>query len=193
MRCNHGYPAARRPLHGERLAAIAGARGLPPQGRQADPGGLLRTLQSLKQLPVHVGGRFALARQSHEHYLHLGESATVTLYGPAKLPARGCKLPLRERVQACGSRPFDWPPLSFSADRLDATLNAQGIRAARVRARRLNRTDCHRPRSLHDVQQPVAPLHRHLPGPRLAPLTRRTEFPSGRSARRHRRLTQANG
>lgn len=89
--------------------------------------GLLHTLQLLEQLPLHVGGRFALAHQGHEHYLRLGESATLTLYGPAKLPTWALKLPLHERVQACGKGPFDWPPLSFSADTLDATLNAQGL------------------------------------------------------------------
>jgi len=89
--------------------------------------GLLHTLQVLEQLPVHVGGQFALARQGHEHYLRLGESATLTLYGPAKLPAWARKLPLRERVQTCGSGPFDWPALAFSADTPDTTLNAQGL------------------------------------------------------------------
>jgi hypothetical protein len=89
--------------------------------------GLVRTLQRLEQLPLHVGGRFTLARQGHEHYLRLGESATLTLYGPAKLPAWATKLTLRERVQACGKGPFDWPPLSFGPDTLDGTLNAQGL------------------------------------------------------------------
>lgn len=92
--------------------------------------GLLRTLQRLEQLPLHVGGRFALARQGHEHYLRLGESATLTLYGPAKLPAWASNLSFRERVQACGKGPFDWPPLSLGADTLDATLNAQGLERA---------------------------------------------------------------
>jgi hypothetical protein len=92
--------------------------------------GLLRTLQRLEQLPLHVGGRFALARGGHEHYLRLGESATLTLYGPAKLPAWASKLPLREHVQACGKGPFDWPALSFGADTLDATLAAQGLERA---------------------------------------------------------------
>jgi hypothetical protein len=92
--------------------------------------GLLRTLQSLEQLPLHVGGQFALARLGHEHYLRLGEPATVTLYGPAKLPAWARKLPLRERVEACGNGPFDWPPLSFSADTPDATLTAHGLERA---------------------------------------------------------------
>ncbi len=89
--------------------------------------GLVHTLQIREQLPLHVGGRFALARQGHEHYLRFGEAATVTLYGPAKVPAWASKLPLRERVRACGSGPFDWPALAFTADTPDATLNAQGL------------------------------------------------------------------
>lgn len=89
--------------------------------------GLVHTLQIREQLPLHVGGRFALARQGHEHYLRLGEAATVTLYGPAKLPAWASKLPLRERVQACGSGPFDWPALAFTANTSDAMLNARGL------------------------------------------------------------------
>jgi hypothetical protein len=89
--------------------------------------GLLRALQRLERLPLHVGGRFALAHQGHEHYLRLGEHATLTLYGPAKLPAWASKLPLRERLQACGKGPFDWPSLSFGPDTLDGALNARGL------------------------------------------------------------------
>lgn len=89
--------------------------------------GLLHTLQQLEQLPIHVGGRFALARRGHEHYLRLGEPATLTLYGAAKLPAWAHKLPLRQRVQACGNGPFDWPPPSFSVGTPDTMLTAQGL------------------------------------------------------------------
>jgi hypothetical protein len=89
--------------------------------------GLLHSLQSLEQLPIHAGGRFALARQGHEHYLRLGESATLTLYGAARLPAWAHKLPIPERVQACGRGPFDWPPLSFDTSTSDETLNAHGL------------------------------------------------------------------
>jgi hypothetical protein len=89
--------------------------------------GLLHALQALEKLPLHVGGRFALARQGHEHYLLLGESATVTLYGPARLPGWAGKLPLRERVQFCGRGPFDWPALAFGDDTPGATLSAQGL------------------------------------------------------------------
>ncbi len=89
--------------------------------------GLVNTLQVREQLPLHVGGRFALARQGHEHSLRLGEPPTVTLYGRAKLPAWATKLPLRERVQACGAGPFDSPALAVTTDTSDATLNAQGL------------------------------------------------------------------
>src|SRR5262245_50434706 len=47
--------------------------------------GLLHSLQAEERLPIHAGGRFALARYGHEHYLRLGNSATLTLYGAAKL------------------------------------------------------------------------------------------------------------
>lgn len=44
--------------------------------------GVVRTLQSTEGLSLHIGGRFALAWQGHEHYLRLGEAAVVSLYGP---------------------------------------------------------------------------------------------------------------
>jgi hypothetical protein len=96
------------------------------KGGTATWDGLLHSLQTREQLAIHVGGRFALARQGHEHYLRLGESATLTLYG-AKLPAWAHKLPLPERIQVCGPGPFDWPPLPFGAKPSDDALNAQGL------------------------------------------------------------------
>jgi len=92
--------------------------------------GLVHALQVLEKLPLHVGGRFALARQGHEHYLRLGESTTVTLYGPAKLPGWAGKLPLRERIQSCGHGPFDWPPLVFVSATPAASLTARGLERA---------------------------------------------------------------
>ena len=49
---------------------------------------VLNTLQCVEGLAVHAGGRFALAQQGHEHFLRLGQAATVTLYGAGRLP--GC-------------------------------------------------------------------------------------------------------
>lgn len=89
--------------------------------------GLLHSLQIEEQLPIHAGGRFALARHGHEHYLRLGDSATLTLYGAAKLPAWARKLPLPEQVQFCGRGPFDSTQLSYSADTSNETLNAHGL------------------------------------------------------------------
>lgn len=105
------------------------------KGGKATWEGLLQALQVREQLPVHLGGRFALAHQGHEHYLRLGEPATLTLYGTAKLPAWAIKLPLPERVHACGKGPFDWPPRILSTDTSDATLNTQGLERVRDDAR----------------------------------------------------------
>ena len=124
----HGYPGNLVARYMESGWLQSPARGVYlRKGGKPTWEGLLHTLQTLEQLPLHVGGRSALAHQGHEHYLRLGEPATLTLYGPSKLPAWSHKLPLRERVQACGKGPFDWTPLAFSAETLDANLNAQGL------------------------------------------------------------------
>ena len=93
--------------------------------------GLLHSVQSLERLSIHAGGRFALAHHGHEHYLRLGDSATLTLYGAAQLPAWARKLPLPERVQFCGRGPFDSAQLSYGADTSDETLNARGLERLR--------------------------------------------------------------
>ncbi len=69
--------------------------------------GIVNTLQWLEALPIHVGGRFALNWHGHEHFLRLGEPATVTLYGAIRLPGWVSKLPLAERFDYHGSGPFD--------------------------------------------------------------------------------------
>jgi len=43
------------------------------------------SLQQLAALPLHVGGRHALTLHGQDHYLRMGP-ATVTLFGPARLP-----------------------------------------------------------------------------------------------------------
>lgn len=64
--------------------------------------GVVRSLQCREGLPLHIGGRFALALQGHEHYLRLGEAATISLFGSARMavarPARWGELGAR---QAC--------------------------------------------------------------------------------------------
>ncbi len=89
--------------------------------------GVIRTLQLSEALPLHVGGRFALALQGHEHYLRLGEAASISLYGPDRLPGWVGKLPLPERFESCGREPFDFPPLRFDVNTPDQALLDQGL------------------------------------------------------------------
>lgn len=88
--------------------------------------GVVNTLQLMESLPVHVGGRFALAWQGHEHTLRLGETATVTLYGATRLPGWVGKLTLPERFEHCGGGPFDPWSGDFSKASDDA-LQEQGL------------------------------------------------------------------
>lgn len=89
--------------------------------------GVLRALQADEGLPLHAGGRFALAWWGHEHYLRLGTSATVTLYGPGSLPGWAGKLPLKERIVGCGKGPFDFQALRFSGESADEALRERGL------------------------------------------------------------------
>lgn len=124
----HGYPSNLVARYMESGWLRSPTRGLyMRKGGKPSWKGLLHSLQFLEQLPLHVGGRFALASKGHEHYLRLGESATVTIYGPAKLPSWARNLPLRERLRACGKGPFDWPPLPFGGEQPDATLQPRGL------------------------------------------------------------------
>ena len=89
--------------------------------------GVIRTLQLSEELSLHAGGRFALTLHGHEHYLRLGEPATISLYGPDRLPGWVNKLPLDERFELCGRGPFDFPRLPFDADILDEELLNHGL------------------------------------------------------------------
>jgi len=88
--------------------------------------GAVRTLQRGEGPRLHVGGRFALAWHGHEHYLRLGGAATVTLYGPGPLPGWAGKLPLAERLLACGKGPFDFATPGLD-DAPDEALREQGL------------------------------------------------------------------
>ncbi|WP_253273075.1 AbiEi antitoxin N-terminal domain-containing protein [Halomonas sp. PR-M31] len=57
------------------------------KGRRLQLEGVVHTLQVGEGLSLHVGCHSALALQGHEHYLRQGEAATITLYGPDRLPA----------------------------------------------------------------------------------------------------------
>lgn len=89
--------------------------------------GVLHSLQAREQLPVHAGGRYALAWHGHEHYLRLGEAATVTLYGPARVPGWVRRLKLPERFEHCGRGPFDLTPLPLTDGVMDDELYERGL------------------------------------------------------------------
>ncbi|MCY1410571.1 Transcriptional regulator, AbiEi antitoxin, Type IV TA system [compost metagenome] len=89
--------------------------------------GVVRALQEGEGLPLHVGGRFALAWHGHEHYLRLGAPETVTLYGPGSLPGWVDKLPLKAGVVLCGKSPFNLKALSFKAGMTEETLRTLGL------------------------------------------------------------------
>ena len=104
----------------------------PARGVYQRAGGVLRwesvlnTLQSLEGFAVYAGGRFALAQQGHEHFLRLGQAATITLYGAVRLPGWVGKLKLPERFDHRGRGPFDLVVSDF-ATASDETLQAGGL------------------------------------------------------------------
>ncbi len=89
--------------------------------------GVVRSLQVGEGLPLHVGGRFALSLQGHEHYLRLGDAGTITLYGAERPPGWLDKLSLAQRFEYLGKGPFDLPPASFSVDVSETALSEQGL------------------------------------------------------------------
>jgi len=89
--------------------------------------GVVRSLQQREGLPLYVGGRFALALHGYEHYLRLGEAATVTLYGAVRPPGWLGQLALPERFVFCGKPPFDWLVPDFTTETQDDTLRDQRL------------------------------------------------------------------
>ncbi|MFP3479972.1 AbiEi antitoxin N-terminal domain-containing protein, partial [Burkholderia sp. SIMBA_057] len=67
--------------------------------------GVVRSMQVGEGMPLHVGGRFALSLQGHEHYLRLGDAGTITLYGAERPPAWIGKLPLTQCFEYLGKGP----------------------------------------------------------------------------------------
>lgn len=94
--------------------------------------GVVNTLQLRERLPLHVGGRFALAWQGHEHYLRLGREGPVTLFGSSRLPGWVVKLALVPSLKACGRSPFDFPAADFSSEETFDTLKLQGLERLQV-------------------------------------------------------------
>jgi hypothetical protein len=97
------------------------------QGGRLQWDGVVRSLQVGEGMSLHVGGRFALTLQGHEHYLRLGETGTVTLYGPERPPGWVGKLPLQERFAFLGKGPFDLPAVPFTAEVSESVLSGQGL------------------------------------------------------------------
>ncbi|OOW67563.1 hypothetical protein Xmlh_16665 [Xanthomonas axonopodis pv. melhusii] len=89
--------------------------------------GVIRSLQVGEGVPLHVGGRFALALQGHEHYLRLGDAGTITLYGPALPPGWVGKLSMEQRFEYQGRGPFDLPTVSFIAEASEKALSEAGF------------------------------------------------------------------
>ncbi len=94
--------------------------------------GVLRSLQEREGLALYVGARFALAMQGYEHYLRLGEAATVTLYGSTRPPGWLSQLVMPDRFEFCGKPPFDWPLSDFTADTQKDQLLEQGLKRQQV-------------------------------------------------------------
>jgi hypothetical protein len=97
------------------------------QGGRLRWDGVVRSLQAGEGMLLHVGGRFALTLQGHEHYLRLGDAGTITLYGPERLPGWVSKLPLREHFAFLGKGPFDQSAMPFKAEMPEAMLSGQGL------------------------------------------------------------------
>lgn len=89
--------------------------------------GVVRSLQVGEGLPLHVGGRFALALQGHEHYLRLGDAGTITLYGAERPPGWLGKLSLEQRFEFLGKRPFGLPAVSVTAEVSETALSEAGL------------------------------------------------------------------
>ncbi len=89
--------------------------------------GVVSSLQVGEGVPLHVGGRFALSMQGHEHYLRLGDVGTITLYGAWQPPGWLSKLPLQQNFKYQGKGPFDLPIVAFTEDVPERALSDMGL------------------------------------------------------------------
>ena len=89
--------------------------------------GVVRSLQVGEGMPLHVGGRFALAFQGHEHYLRLGDAGTITLYGPVPPPGWVGKLSMEQRFEYQGKGPFDLLAVPVTAEVSEKALSEAGL------------------------------------------------------------------
>ncbi len=71
----HGYSSSLVARYVASGWLVSPARGVyMRKGGHLQWDGVVRSLQFDERLSLHVGGRFALAMQGHEHYLRLGEA-----------------------------------------------------------------------------------------------------------------------
>lgn len=124
----HGYSNSLVARYVDSGWLVSPARGVyVRKGGRLQWEGVVRSLQAGEKLALHVGGRFALALQGHEHYLRLGEAGTITLYGPVRPPGWVGKLSMAQRFQYLGRGPFDLPAVSFTDEVSEKTLSEQGL------------------------------------------------------------------
>jgi len=89
--------------------------------------GVVRSLQVGEGMPLHVGGRFALGLQGHEHYLRLGDAGTITLYGSVRLPGWVGKLSMEQHFEYLGKGAFDLPAVPFTDEVPEKVLSDLGL------------------------------------------------------------------
>lgn len=125
----HGYSSSLVARYVRSGWLTSPARGVyaPARARALGWDGVLRSLQSREGLRLHAGGRFALAWQGHEHYLHLGESATITLYGSDAPPGWLTDLPMQETFLYLGAGPFPPTQAAFAENADDELLYRDGL------------------------------------------------------------------
>jgi hypothetical protein len=124
----HGYSNSLVARYVSSSWLVSPARGVyMRKGGRVQWEGVVRSLQVGEGMSLHVGGRFALSLQGHEHYLRLGDAGTITLLGPERAPAWLGKLPLAQRFEYLGKGPFDLAPASFAVEVSEKTLSEQGL------------------------------------------------------------------
>ena len=160
----HGYSNSLVARYVRSAWLVSPARGVyQRRGGRLQWEGVVRSLQIEEGVPVHVGGRFALALHGHEHYLRLGDTGTVTLYGPEPPPGWLGKLPMSPRFAYEGKGPFDFPDVSVGEPVSEESLSESGlgwhgaspgvdaVKSAPRRSR--SRISCAQPAGLWDLSQ----------------------------------------
>ena len=79
----------------------------------------LLSMQHIMQYDVHIGGTTALGQLGYDHYLRLGSSAPVWVYGDA-IPKWLTKLPLDAKIETRNRSLFADPALGLAKNDTDA-------------------------------------------------------------------------